>query len=69
MYYLIEITTKADKVEKGIYSYNNRIDAVATFHQKIGGAMKNKDYLEETVMLITATGSVEMHEYYKKPEE
>lgn len=69
MYYLIEITTKADKVEKGIYSYNNRTDAVATFHQKIGGAMKNKDCLEEMVMLITATGGMEMHEYYKKPEE
>lgn len=68
MYYLIEITTKADKVEKGIYAYNNRIDAVATFHQKIGGAMKNKDYLEETVMIIDAMGGVVMHEYYKKPE-
>lgn len=66
MYYLIEITTKADKVEKGIYSYNSRTEAEATFHQKIGGAMKNKDYLEEMVMLIDAVGAVICHAHHKK---
>lgn len=67
MFYLIEITTKADKVEKGIYSYDTRNDAVANFHTKMGGAMKNEGYLAEMLMVIGEMGDVVTYSYYQKP--
>ena len=69
MYYLIEITTKADKVEKGVYNYDTRDDAVATFHTKLGGAMKKADYLAEMLMVIDERGGVVIYDYYQQVEE
>ena len=48
-YYLIEITTYMDETPdaKGIYSYDTETDAVANFHSKMGGAMKNENYASE----------------------
>lgn len=69
MFYLIEITTKADKVEKGIYQYDTRDDAVANFHTKMGGAMKNANYLAEMLMVIDERGGVVIYDYYQKVEE
>ena len=40
-YYVIEISTGDDRIEgKGIYEYDNEKSAVATFHSKLGTAMK-----------------------------
>lgn len=69
-YYVIEITTKADKTEKGIYEYATENEAVANFHSKMGGAMKNKDYLAELLMVIDDNGAVLKVEKYtaEQPE-
>ena len=48
-YYLVEITTYVDETpdSKGVYEYDNETDAIATFHSKMGGAMKNENYASE----------------------
>ena len=53
-YYLIEITTYVNDTPdaKGIYSYDSETDAVANFHSKMGGAMKNSNYASELVRVI-----------------
>lgn len=63
-YYLIEITTKASKVEKAIYEYASSTEAVANFHTKMGGAMKNTDYLAEMLEVIDERGGVVIYDYY-----
>lgn len=64
MFYLIELTGKADKVEKGIYAYDTRNEAIANFHTKMGGAMKKDDYLSEMLMVIDQYGAVQIYDYY-----
>ena len=68
-YYLIEITTKASKVEKAIYEYASRDEAVANFHTKMGGAMKNTDYLAEMLEVIDERGGVVIYDYYARQVE
>lgn len=63
-YYVIEITTKAETTTKGVYEYTTENEAVASFHSKMGGAMKNKDYLEELVMVVDDNGAVLRVEKY-----
>ena len=65
-YYLIEITTKENKVEKAIYEYSSNTEAVANFHSKLGGAMKNADYLAEMLQVIDERGGVVIYDYYAK---
>ena len=67
-YFLIEITTKANNTEKGIYEYATENEAVASFHSKMGGAMKNKDYLAELLMVIDENGAVLKVEKYTAPQ-
>ena len=69
MFYLIELTTKADKVEKAIYQFETRDDAVANFHTKMGGAMKNANYLAEMLMVIDERGGVVIYDYYQQVEK
>lgn len=63
-YFVIEITTKAEKTEKGIYEYSTENEAIANFHSKMGGAMKNKDYFAELLMVIDDNGAVLKVEKY-----
>lgn len=63
-FYVIEITTKADTTTKGVYEYATENEAVASFHSKMGGAMKNKDYLAELLMVIDDNGAVLKVEKY-----
>lgn len=65
-YYLIEITTKASKVEKAIYEYASSEEAVANFHTKMGGAMKNTDYLAEMLQVIDERGGVVIYDYFAR---
>lgn len=67
-YYVIEITTKADTTTKGVYEYATENEAVASFHSKMGGAMKNKDYLGELLMVIDDNGAVLKVEKYNAPQ-
>lgn len=69
MYYLIEITTKADKTEKGVYGYEDLNDAIANFHTKLGGAMKNDIYLAEMLMVIDERGAVQISDFYARSVE
>lgn len=69
MYYLIEIVNYVDgtPVSKGMYSFDTEKDAIANFHSKMGGAMKNDNYASELLVVMTNTGAVVKSEYYVKP--
>ena len=70
-YYLIEVTTYVDgtPTAKAIYGAYSEKDAVANFHSKLGGAMKNDNYATELVMVVSEQGAVIKSEYYVKPNE
>lgn len=70
-YYLIEVTTYVDETPdaKGIYSYDTETEAVANFHSKMGGAMKNANYASELVQVISGTGKVIKTEFWARPIE
>lgn len=69
MYYLIEITNYTDgtPVSKGIYEYATQDEAVANYHTKMGGAMKNAKYASELLIVISNTGAVVENGYYVRP--
>jgi len=65
-YYVIEIAEGDSKVAgKGIYEFQSRKEAVATFHSKLGVAMKSELYKSDLIMVINSTGAVEMVEKYE----
>lgn len=67
MFYVIEISTGDAKITgKGIYSYETEHDAVATFHSKLGTAMKSDLYESDLIMVIDADGKVIKREKYVK---
>lgn len=58
-YYLIEISEGDAKIHgKGIYEYDNREIAIATFHQKMGNAMKSDLYTMEQLLVIDESNSI-----------
>ena len=68
-YFVIELTKTADKIEKGVYEYNDRISAVAAFHSKMGGAMKNENYIAETLIVVNEKGEQICYEYFQRETE
>lgn len=68
MFYLIEITTYVDgtPTAKGVYGYETQTEAVANFHSKMGGAMKNANYASELVMVINNVGAVIASDYFAR---
>lgn len=68
-YYLLEVTNYNDgtATAKGVYEYDDENTAVANFHSKMGGAMKNDKYASELLMVISNTGYVVKSEYYVRP--
>ena len=68
MYYLIEITSYMDKetVDKGIYSYTDRTLAIANFHSKMGGAMKNANFKSEMLMVVDYRGGLQTYDYWER---
>lgn len=60
MFRVIEVTTYNDGTQtaQGIYSYEDDITAIATFHSKMGSAMKSAKVQTEMVMVITDKGTV-----------
>jgi hypothetical protein len=68
-YFLIELTTTAEKIEKGIYEYDDQTLAIAAFHTKMGGAMKNESYLAETLIVVNEKGEQICYEYFQRPVE
>lgn len=71
MNYLIEITNynNGTAVSKGMYEYATEMEAIANFHSKMGGAMKNATYASELLMVVTNTGAVVKSEYWVRPIE
>ncbi len=71
MNYLIEVTNYNDgtPVATGMYPYETEMEAIANFHSKMGGAMKNEKYASELLMVVTNTGAVVKSEYWVRPIE
>lgn len=71
VYYLMEVTTYVDKTPKtkGVYEYEDEILAIANFHSKMGGAMKNKNYATELVQVVAENGVVVATEFFERPVE
>lgn len=58
-FYVIEVSEGDSKISgKGIYEYETQNEAVASFHQKLGTAMKSDLYVSDLVMVIDDSGMV-----------
>lgn len=70
-YYLIEITTYVDGSPegKGMYAYDTETDAVANFHSKMGGAMKNDNYATELLIVVNENGGIVKDEQFIRESE
>ncbi len=70
-YYVIEISKYVDGTadSKAVYTYDSEVEAVATFHQKMGGAMKNANYAFELVQVINEYGVVIESKYFERKTE
>lgn len=70
-FYLIEITRYVDNTPeaKGVYTYESENDAIANFHSKMGGAMKNTNYAFELCHVINEYGVVVRSETFERPVE
>lgn len=52
-YFLIEIAEGNSKIAGyAVYKYETRNEAIATFHQKMGNAMKSELYTKEQLMVV-----------------
>ena len=52
-YYVIEISEGDSKIKgKGIHEYNSKNEAIASFHSKMGVAMKSELYTKEQLIVI-----------------
>lgn len=66
-YYVIEIATGDAKIQgKGIYEYATENEAVASFHSKLGTAMKSELYTSELIMVVDSDGKVLKREKYNR---
>lgn len=64
-YYLIEISEGDSKIAgKAIYEYATKNEAIATFHSKIGVAMKSDLYASHQIMVINSENGVEAANKY-----
>lgn len=64
-FYVIEIATGDSKIEgKGIYEYDTEKKAVASFHSKLGTAMKSELYTSDLLLVINSEGKVLKREAY-----
>jgi len=69
LYYVIEIAEGDSKIAgKGIYTYATQREALASYHSKLGVAMKSDLYTADLVMVIDANGGVEAVYKYTREE-
>lgn len=68
MYYLVEITTynNGTKDAFGVYAHETEDGAVAAYHQKLAGAMKNENYQSEMCLVIDSNGVVRKFEKWTR---
>lgn len=68
MFYVIEISTYNNETPtaKAVYGYETHDEALATFYQKMRGAIVNDTYASELCMIINERGSVQRYEYWER---
>ena len=67
-FYLIEIATGDSKITgKAVYEYEAENEAVASFHSKMGSAMKSELFESELLIVIDENGKVLKREKYINP--
>lgn len=68
MYYVLEVSTGESAIAgRAVYGYNTLDEAVATFHSKMGVAMKSLMYATELLMVIDDNGAVYRTEKFTRP--
>lgn len=70
MFYLVEIAEGDSKIAgRAVYNYETEDLAVATFHTKLGQAMKSELFTSELCIVIDADGKVIKREKWVKSVE
>lgn len=68
-YYVVEISEGDSKIKgKGMYEYETRDEAVATYHSKIGTAMKSDLYTSHRICVLNDTMAIEMANVFVRGE-
>ena len=68
MFYVLEVSTgEAAIAGRAVYAYATLDEAVATFHSKMGTAMKSLMYATELLMVIDDNGAVYRTELFTRP--
>lgn len=70
-FYLLEVTTYTDgrADSKSLTTYDNELEAVGKFHQKLGGAMTTETYATELLQVVAGNGVVVATEFFERPVE
>lgn len=67
MFYLVEISQGDEKIAgKAVYQYETLEQAVASFHTKLGNAMKSELFASELVMVADANGGIHKSEKWER---
>ncbi|MBQ0112710.1 MAG: hypothetical protein KBT03_06245 [Bacteroidales bacterium] len=66
-YYVIEIADGDEKIKgKGIYEYDSKNKALASYHKKLGTAMDSDLYTKEQIFVVDEFNNVLEQEYFTK---
>lgn len=69
-YFVIDIETALDgKISPAIYTYSNEDEAVASYHSRMGSAMRNANVSEVLITVLDNTGNQHAQSYWKRPTE
>lgn len=70
-FYVIEITTYNNETPdaKGVYEYSNENAAMASYHNKMGGAMNNENYETELLIVVNSIGGILKVDYFNRHPE
>ena len=68
MFYVLQVSTGESAIAgSAVYRYNTLDEAVATFHSKMGTAMKSLMYATELLMVVDDNGAVYRTEKFTRP--
>lgn len=67
----MEVTEYVDETPKakGVYEYEDETLAIANFHTKLGGAMKNENYAREMVIVTDDKSNVIQNDVFVRPSK
>lgn len=70
-FYVVEITTYNNDTAdaKGVYEYASETEAMAAYHNKMGGAMKNASYESELIIVLNSIGGILKVDYFNRNGE